>query len=105
MQAGQVLVGGVQDPLGTVEHLRECIQRPRRDRVDEERAAAGAPQLNEIGVLPVSEARGSFGVDGDGPCTLRQGRRGAAEGGWRVRDRGQSVARARVGHDVVGRDR
>ena len=52
-QAGEVLVGGVQDPLVGAEHLGDRLQPRRRialaaDRVDEHRACTGAADLNQI---------------------------------------------------------
>ena len=55
-QAGDVLVGGMKDPLGAVEGGGQLCQRTAGDRVDEEGADAFTPELDEVGVLSVAEA-------------------------------------------------
>ena len=66
-QAGQVLIGGVQDPFVSREHLGDGPQRGQRvramaDGVDEHRAGAGPPDLNQVGPVGVAETRRSLGV-------------------------------------------
>ena len=55
-QAGDVLVGGVEDPLGSVKGCGQLGQRPGGDRIDEQSADAVPAQLDEVGVLSVAEA-------------------------------------------------
>jgi hypothetical protein len=47
-QAGQVLVGGVDDPLRVHDGVAEHGQIAERDRVDERRAGPGTTQLDQI---------------------------------------------------------
>ncbi len=96
-QAGEVLGGGVQDPLHALERLGERGEVGERDRVDQRGAGALAAQLDEVGPGGVAVAGGALGVDGDRTgaggeplAHLGQGRRG-------VDDRGQAVAEGEQG--------
>ena len=63
-QAGQVLAGRVQHPLGVGDGLVEGAQVGQRQRVDQRRAGAGPAQLHQVGALAVAVAGGALGVDG-----------------------------------------
>ena len=70
-QAGQVLVGGVQDPFVSGQHVGQWRQDVDRaaavvDRVDQDRAGPGPTDLDQVGTVGVTETGGPFGVDGEG---------------------------------------
>ncbi len=52
-QAGQVLVGGMQDPLGSTDGVLDAGQVGHRDRVDEVGSGSVAADLDQIGPLAV----------------------------------------------------
>jgi hypothetical protein len=66
-KARKVLGRRVQDPLRTADGLLEGSEVRQCDRVDQCRASACAPDLDEVGTLAVTEARGAFCIDRDGP--------------------------------------
>ncbi len=72
-ETGQVLRGGVQHPLGTAERCADGAEVGQGDRVDQGRAGARPPQLDEVRALAVAVAGGPFRVDGDrsGPAGER----------------------------------
>ncbi len=65
-QAGEILIGRVQDPLRVGENLADRAQVGQADRVDEHRAGAGAAQLDEVRALAVPVTGCPLGVDRDG---------------------------------------
>ena len=103
-QAGDVLVGGMEDPLGSVEGRGQLGQRAAGHRVDEKGADAVSSELDEVGVLSVAEAGGPFGVNGDGALAIRQKLSGSAQLGGGGGDLGEPVLGAGVVDDVVRAD-
>ena len=65
VQAGQILVGCVQDPLRVADRVVEIREFGQRDRVDEYGAQTRTTDLDQVGALAVAVAGGTFGVDGD----------------------------------------
>ena len=63
-EARQVLVGGVQHPLGVGDGVLDHREIRQRDGVEQTGARAVAPHLHEIGALAVPVAGGALGVDG-----------------------------------------
>ena len=100
-QARDVLVGCVEDPLGSVEGRGQLGQRAAGHRVDEKGADAVSSELDEVGVLSVAEAGGPFGVNGDGALAIRQKLSGSAQLGGGGGDLGEPVLGAGVVDDVV----
>ena len=66
-QAGQVLAGGVQDPLLVGHDLGELGEVADRRRIEEERARAAPEDLDQVGALRVAEAGRALGVDRERP--------------------------------------
>ncbi len=91
VEAGQVLGGGVQDPLGAAQHLLQRGQGVERDRVDQGGAAAVAAQLEEVGALGVAVAGGALGVDRHRTGALGQPSADLGEGLLGLGDLGQAV--------------
>ena len=91
-EAGQVLGGGVQDPLGALERRGQRRQRLEGDRVDQPGAGVLAAELDEVGATGVAVAGGPLGVDRDRSGAGRD--RGARLGqpGLGVGDRRQPLA-------------
>ena len=83
-QAGEVLAGGVQDPLGVADRLVERGQVVEGDRVDQRGAGPLATQLDQVGARGVAVARGPLGVERD-------------RAGARARRRSTTSARRGVG--------
>ena len=71
-QAGQVLRGRVQHGLGIGQRAVDAGQVGAGDRVDQHRARAAAPELDQERPVPVAEAGGTLGVDRDRPAARRQ---------------------------------
>ncbi|GAB4000157.1 hypothetical protein GCM10029992_31200 [Glycomyces albus] len=88
VQAGQVLAGRVQDPLRAVQGAPQRLEVLDRHRVDQDRADAGAADLDEVGAPRVAETRGAFGVDGDGTGTGAEPLGRPGEVGRRLDERG-----------------
>ena len=84
-EAGEVLGGRVQDPLGGTDRLVERGEVGAADRVDQPGAGALAAHLHEVGALAVAVARGALGVDRDRALARRR----------RPRRRGPARARSR----------
>ena len=66
-----------------VEHLGDGPQRRQRvgavaDRVDEHRAGADPPDLNQVGAVGVAETRRPLGIHRERPMAAVQESRGAA---------------------------
>ena len=78
-QAGQVLGGGMQDPLDIREDGADGGEIGARDRVDQPGARTLAPDLDEIGPLPVAVAGCALGVQGHRAGAGGQGRGGTGE--------------------------
>ncbi len=94
VEAGQVLVGGVQHPLEIVDRRGERGERPgRRDRVEQYRAGAGPSQLHQVGPRGVPETRGAFRVDGEWSPARGECFRGRGHSGSRGDDLGDPVPR------------
>jgi hypothetical protein len=64
-QAGQVLAGGVQDPLLIGESVVELCEVADRRRVEEEGASAPAVDLDQVSTLGVGETGRALGIDAD----------------------------------------
>ena len=114
-QAGEVLGGGVQDPLGVADGLLQRGQPVEGDRVDQVGAGALAAQLDEVGAVGVAVARGALGVDrdragaaGDGLADRLQGLGGLHDRRHRLAQSQQRgllrllLGRGRVGVGVLG---
>ena len=83
-QARQVLIGGVQDPFVVAQHGGDRPQRGERvgavaDRVDEHRARAGPPDLDQIRAVGVAEPRRALGVHRERPVPAAQELRGCLD--------------------------
>ena len=78
-QAGQVLAGRVQHPLGVREGGVQGREVGAADRVDQRGTRSGAPELDEVGTLPVPIARGALRVDGYRAAAGGEGRNGLRE--------------------------
>ena len=110
VEAGQVLGGGVQDPLGVLERLLQRGQRGERDRVDQPGRRALAAQLDQVGAGGVAVARGPLGVDGHRAgagaelgADVEQGRLGLDDGRKPVAEVEQRLGGLRLGGVVRGR--
>ena len=91
-QAGEVLVGGVQDPLGVDDRLLDGGEVRQGDRVEQPRARPAAAQLDEVGLLPVAVAGGALGVDRDRAGAAAQRLGVVDQGGGGLDHRRQAVA-------------
>ena len=88
LQAGKILSHRMDDPLVGAERGIEIAEVSEGLGIEEERACTLATQLDEERSLPISDARGPFGIDGDRPI-----------GGSQAGDRGGESVR---GVDNVG---
>ena len=110
-EAGEVLAGGVQDPLVVLEHGGQLGQVGAPDRVDEGRPGATATQLDQVGPLGVAVAGRALGVDRHRPGARREAGDELGEGRRGRGDRRNPVARGEeqlyvdrcVDPDAVGR--
>ena len=102
-EAGEVLGGGVQDPLGAGQGLLERGERVEADRVDQEGAGALAPELDQVGAGGVAVARGPLGVDRDRTGRRRERRAGLGQERRGLGEEGQSVAQLEQGSGRIGR--
>ena len=97
-QARQVLRRRMEDPFGGVYGVGQGIETAQRRGVDQMRAGALPPQLDEVGALSVAVARGPFGVDSHGAgsaChSVRHGHEGV-RGVHDIRDPLRRVAQDR----------
>ena len=103
-QAGDVLVGGVKNPLRTIESGGQVGQRTAGDGIDEKGADTLTSELDEIGVLSVAEAGGALGVEGHRALSSGQAPGGPAQLGGSTDDLRQAVPGTRVVDDVVRAD-
>ncbi|CAO0826031.1 hypothetical protein SMICM17S_03345 [Streptomyces microflavus] len=96
-QAGEVLGGGVQDPLGAGQGGGQAGEVGAADRVDQCAARAFAAQLHEVGALAVAVAGGALGVDGHRAGARGEGRDHPGEGVVGCHHRGNALARFEQG--------
>ncbi len=64
-QAGQVLAGGVEDPLFLADDVVELRERSDGRRVEQERAGSASEDLDEVGALRIPEPGRTLCVNGD----------------------------------------
>lgn len=105
-EAGQVLAGGVQDPLGVADGVGDrgevgaLAVLGERDRVDEVGARALAAQLDQVGPAGVAEPVRALGVDGQRAGTGRECVDRGLQRLGRAHDRGDAVGGP--GHQLGG---
>ena len=92
-EAGEVLGGRVQDPLGRTDRLVQRGEVGAADGVDQPGAGALATDLHEVGALAVAVARGPLGVDRDRALAGRDGGSGAGQLTLGLDDEGDAVSR------------
>jgi len=90
-QAGEVLAGRVQNPLGIGEGVVQFAEIADRRRIEQKGAGVAAVHLDQVGALGIREPGSPFRVDAD-----RAGAGGDQSGG-------REVARTGVDHPVLFR--